>query len=153
MTDWLLDHVLYICLRQISITAFEKYTLTLIIQSGLVTARAILSCIKEMLIVKYRVAINYRFQIKILQYSVSSVMHLYDEIRGFENCLSFSSWEIGFIMGISQNLNLQEVSRVCAKLAKSGAQLDEDCPDLVDRIEQHFFKMFLSVDHVHFYLR
>ena len=66
MTDWLQDHVLYICLRQISITAFEKYTLTLIIQSGLVTARVILSsCIKEMLIVKYRVAINYRFQIKI----------------------------------------------------------------------------------------
>ena len=65
MTDWLQDHVLYICLRQISITAFEKYTLTLIIQSGLVTARAILSCIKEMLIVKYRVAINYSFQIKI----------------------------------------------------------------------------------------
>ena len=49
--------------------------------------------------------------------------------------------------------DLQEVSRVCAKLAKSGAQLDEECPDLVDRIEQHFFKMFLSVDHVHFYLR
>ena len=91
MTDWLQDHVLYICLRQISITAFEKYTLTLIIQSGLVTARAILSCIKEMLIVKYRVAINYSFQIKILQYSVSSVMHLYDEIRGFEKCLYFSS--------------------------------------------------------------
>ena len=56
-------------------------------------------------------------------------------------------------MMITQRMFSKRFPRVCAKLAKSGAQLDEECPDLVDRIEQHFFKMFLSVDHVHFYLR
>ena len=48
---------------------------------------------------------------------------------------------------------IQEVSRLCSQLAKSGAQLDEEFPDLLDRIEEHFFKMFLCVDQVHFFVR
>ena len=48
---------------------------------------------------------------------------------------------------------IQEVSRLCSQLAKSGAQLDEEFPDLMDRIEEHFFKMFLCVDQVHFSVR
>ena len=48
---------------------------------------------------------------------------------------------------------IQEVSLLCDQLAKSGAQLEGRFPDLMDRIERHFFKMFLCVDHVHFYVR
>lgn len=48
---------------------------------------------------------------------------------------------------------IQEVSRFCSELAKSGAQLEEEFPDLMDRIELHFFKMFLSIDHVNFHVR
>ena len=48
---------------------------------------------------------------------------------------------------------IQDVSRFCGLLAQSGAQLQERFPDLMDRIERHFFKMFLSVNHVHFHVR
>ena len=48
---------------------------------------------------------------------------------------------------------IQEVSRLCYQLAKSGAKLDEELPDLMDRIQEHFFKMFLCVDQVHFFVR
>ena len=47
---------------------------------------------------------------------------------------------------------IQEVSLLCGQLAKSGAQLEDRFPDLMDKIERHFFKMFLCV-HVHFYVR
>ena len=52
----------------------------------------------------------------------------------------------------SENV-IQEVSRFCSQLAKYGAELDEGFPDLMDRIQQHFFKMFLCVDHVDFFVR
>ena len=52
----------------------------------------------------------------------------------------------------SENV-IQEVSRFCAELAKFGAQLEEPFPDLMERIEQHFFEMFLCADHVHFNVR
>ena len=48
---------------------------------------------------------------------------------------------------------IQEVSRFCAELAKFGAQLEEAFPDLMERIEQHFFEMFLCADQVHFNVR
>ena len=49
--------------------------------------------------------------------------------------------------------DIQEVSRFCSQLAKYGAEMDERFPDLMDRMQQHFFKMFLCVDHVHFFVR
>ena len=52
----------------------------------------------------------------------------------------------------SENI-IQDVSLLCGQLAKSGTQLEEGFPDLMARIELHFFKMFLCVDHVHFYVR
>ena len=52
----------------------------------------------------------------------------------------------------SENV-IQEVVLICGHLAKSGAQLEERFPDLMEKIEMHFFKMFLCVDHVHFYVR
>ena len=48
---------------------------------------------------------------------------------------------------------IQEVSRLCSQLAKSGAQLEAEFPDLMDRLQDHFFKMFLCVDQVHFFVR
>ena len=52
----------------------------------------------------------------------------------------------------SENV-IQEVVLFCGELAKSGAHLEEGFPDLMARIENHFFKIFLCVDHVHFYVR
>ena len=52
----------------------------------------------------------------------------------------------------SENV-IQEVSLFCEQLAKSGAKLEERFPDLMSKIETHFFKMFLCVDHVHFCVR
>ena len=52
----------------------------------------------------------------------------------------------------SENV-IQEVSRFCSELAKFGAQLEEEYPDLMDRIELHFFKMFLCIDCVNFHVR